>query len=187
MLTPQGVGKVSMQLSNGTLTYPMVPGVEIGDIVIPPQIEAVFPGTDGHPTLKVVIEVMDGIPECTELHLISADSTRGLNGMDLRSLKLEELVDQVVAAASMTITSRDGGVRASVFKAGGAGELGIETLKKARQSQRTNMTRDRLRKVADVYNSKSQAGISAVAAAFQKSDRTAARYIRQAREAGLIP
>lgn len=52
--------------------------------------------------------------------------------------------------------------------------------------KRPRMTEERLLRVAEIYTRNKENGLKAVERAFQVSQATAARYVKQAREAGLI-
>lgn len=57
---------------------------------------------------------------------------------------------------------------------------------KPNRQRRPRMTDLRLQRVADIYNASPINGMDAVANAFGKAPATAARYIAQARDAGMI-
>jgi len=165
----------------------------------------------------MTIEVRKGVPRCTELTIKAEPKGREVRGVDIRAVKLEKWVAEIAAVASMdAVTSDDGSTvfRRSLnralagaepgevvnatfteWKRMNADELGEvefshahEVVKSARSQARRTVTDELLRQVAEVYraNLKDRPG-EAVRAAFWVHPRTAARYIRAARDKGFLP
>ena len=191
--------------------------VQIGDRAIPQRIDVTMPSTpDGWPSLHLTIEVRKGAPHCTELTIKAQAEGREIRGVDIRAVRLEAWVDEIAAVASMDVVTTDDGstvFRKSVNRAlAGAssgevvnvttnaelgryladegGEDEIRQAQKVIQHARSRRTisDDLLRQVAEVYraNLKDRPG-EAVRAVFWVHPRTAARYIRAARDRGFLP
>lgn len=159
----------------------------VGDRVIPRQMEASLPGANGQPRLTLFIEVIGGVPRLTHLHLDQVDDGREVRQKDLRILaSLDEWVEVIVARCSSRVVDSgdESNVRASVVE--GDIRPAMRVVGEARKRSRRAMTEDVKRRIADVYNAADRYGLEDVQAAFGVSRPTAARYIRAAREAGLI-
>lgn len=162
----------------------------VGDRLVPSPIEVDFPGgTDGLPSLFMRIEVVDGVPRCTELTLrrSSEKGGREVRQKDLRMIELDSWVETFVAVFSSEITVNSGG-RVTAVYSGDEESLRrvMKTIRNVRKGGRRPLTEERKRRVAELYNAHDQGGIEAVEIAFTVSRSTAARYIKAAREAGLI-
>lgn len=159
----------------------------VGDRLVPTQIEVLLPGADGQPRLEMFIEVIDGVPRCTELLLKRTEAGREIRPRDLRAIDLEDFVETFVAMVSAEIVEVKDGVAKSVVRAGeDFVRDGAKAVRQSRKGSRRAMTDDRRQRVADVYNAQESGGIEAVEVAFAVSRSTAIRYINAARDAGLI-
>lgn len=68
--------------------------VIVGDrLWVPPIIEVEFPGTDGQPAFFMVIEVIEGVPRCTELTLRRHEGGREIRQRDLRAIELDSWIE----------------------------------------------------------------------------------------------
>ena len=90
----------------------------VGDRLVPTQIEVLLPGADGQPRLEMFIEVIDGVPRCTELLLKRTEGGREVRPRDLRAIDLEDFVETFVAMVSAEIVGVEDGVAKSVIRAG---------------------------------------------------------------------
>ena len=174
----------------GYVRSPMASGEVVGDRLVPTPIEVDLPGADGQPALFMRIEVIEGVPRCTEVTVRSTDGGREVRSKDLRAILEEGLdswVEVFVSLCSAEITERTGEHLAAVHRSGEeAVRKGMRTIRDVRKGSRRPMTGERRQRVADVYNAQESGGIEAVEAAFAVSRSTAVRYIRAARDAGLI-
>ena len=173
--------------SVGQVHTPMFGHEVVGDRLVPREIEVVLPGADGQPKLEMLIEVIDGVPRCTELLLKANDGGREVRPMDLRAIELEEFIETFVALVSSQIVEVKDGTVKSVLRGGEESVRGgMKTVRDARKGSRRIMTGERRQRVAEIYNAHETGGIEAVELAFNVSRSTAIRYINSARDAGLI-
>lgn len=174
----------------GWLRHPMTGGHVVGDRFVPSPIEVDFPGADGEPSLYMLIEVVDGVPRCTEVTFRRTEGGREVRDKDLRAIPKDEGLDSwietFVAVCSGEIVERGPHGGSAVYGGEARVRAGMKTIRDARKGSRRPMTAQRLERVADTYNAQETGGIEAVAAAFGVSRATAVRYIRAARDAGLI-
>lgn len=179
---------ITRRMTFGHLRVPMTGGVVVGDRYVPPLIEVDFVGTDGNPSLFMVIEVVDGVPRCTELTFKRVEGGRAIRPLDLSAVQLDDWIAEIVSMCAGELRPHEEeGVTHAVF---GSGEdhirAGMKTINDIRKGSRRPLTADRKKRVAEVYNAQETGGIEAVVAAFGVSRSTAVRYIRAARESGLI-
>ena len=179
---------MTVQTDYGWLRTPMAKqGHVVGDRVVPPQIEVDLPGVDGQPSLFMLIEVIDGVPRCTELTIKRTTDGREVRQKDLRAVELDSWIETFVALCSTEIVETKDGTVTSVMRVDQASvDKGIRTIRDARKGSRRPMNDARRKRVADIYNAHESGGIEAVQAAFSVSRSTAVRYINAARDAELI-
>lgn len=160
----------------------------VGDRLVPEQVEVLLPGADGQPGLEMFIEVIDGVPRCTELLLKRSEGGREIRPSDLRRIDLETFIESFVGMVSPEIVEVDdkGGGKAVIRPGEEFVREGARVVRQSRKGSRRPMTDDRKQRVADVYNAHESGGIEAVELAFSVSRSTAIRYINAARDAGLI-
>ncbi len=175
----------------GWLRTPMLPTsmCAVGDRLVPSPIEVDFPGgIDGHPALYMLIEVIDGVPRCTELTIKRTGDGREVRTKDLRAVELDSFVERFVSLVSggpiKVISEYE--ISADVPLGEDAVRRGMKTIRDVRKGSRRPLSEERKRRVADVYNAHDTGGIEAVERAFDVSRSTAIRYIRAARDVGLI-
>lgn len=163
--------------------------VTVGDRRVPKQMKALFSGAEGQPSLILFIEVINGVPRLTSLHIDRVDGGRELRQKDLRALAdLDSWVEAIVArCCTRILEERDEGDRVTVVSVmDGSMRDSMRVISAARRGSRRALTGDVLRRIADTYNAADHYGLEDVQQVFEVSRSTAARYIRAAREAGLI-
>lgn len=134
-----------------------------------------LPGWDSH-SVEVRAEVVDGEQRVTSLRLIARDGAegRGLTGQRLRSLPLQQL-----AEASIRAHAEDGeGMRRALAQAG---------RRKAHKHDPRAATD--VSQVAEIYRLARRLGLPPrreIVHRLHISERTADRYIKRARAAGLL-
>ena len=170
----------------GKVHYDAGPGdwVEVGNRLVPRKIYAEIMGGQDEPEVGLVVEVRQGLPVCTEVHLVSRADGPEVRVRDLKSVPILDWTDEIVAACS--------GVR---MESGGVLQVGGEEARtRARRDiararvGRPKVSSEHLEKVAKVYREHSDdRPTHAVQRAFGGSYRTAARNIERARDAGLLP
>jgi hypothetical protein len=158
----------------------------IGDLLVPSPIEVEMPSTDGEPTLDMLIEVIDGVPRCTELVLKRTEGGREIREKDLRAIEVDHWIESFVALVSAEVVPNGSGASGHFSSDADAVRRGVKTIRDVRKGSRRPMTADRRQRVADVYNAHETGGVEAVQTAFTVSRSTAIRYINAARDAGLI-
>jgi hypothetical protein len=164
--------------------------VRIGDRLVPRLVYVDFPGVDGQPRLTMTIDSSSGVPRCTDLRIESVEGGHEVRTKDLRAVEVDNWIEAIVPlTTSQVVSEGDGGVNAVVrvpdsdsadFKAARA------TLRQARLVGRRKLDDDLYRRVAEVYKSEKLRPAEAVRLAFGVKDRTAFRYIAEARKRGLL-
>lgn len=179
----------TININGGRLRMPMLGGQVVGDRLVPSPIEVDLAGIDGQPCLTMTIEVLEGVPRCTELAIRRVDGGREVRPRDLRAVELETWVEAFVSLCSAEFVERDsttGAYSAAWPDSELALRRGMKAIRDVRKGSRRPMTGERRQRVADVYNAHQSGGIEAIMVAFGVSRATAIRYIKSAREADLI-
>lgn len=167
----------------------MGPVVRIGDRVVPARIDVRFDSVDGQPCLSLVLEVVDGVPQCRSLAITSVEDGREVRPLDLDAVRLREWVDDIYAAFALDVVDTEHGVRLGPLE---DGEEQLQTLGAFAAARRgkaaRRVTPQLLETAAQVYREHiHDRPIAAVAAAFDVSERSASDYITKARRAGYLP
>lgn len=209
-----GRDRVTVRFSEGEVRLSAVQGdlTEVGDRLVPSRIEvAIVSAADAEPVFSGLIEVVGGIPRWTDIRLTSEPSGREIREKDLRGIALEDWIEDFVAHFARRNLPSD---RVVYFSSGkresgrpygeqrawqqmreGRSEIpttpdqlssAASWVREKRSGTRRAMTPDRLNRVATTYNAQTTHGLEAVERAFGVSRATAALYVKQAREAGLI-
>ena len=164
-----------------------------GDAAVPRRVRMTMEGYSGAPDLKLLFELRDERPECVEVTVTTKPGGRGIAASDLQVLqrRLGALVAEAFGrvAAKPFYRARDGQF------AGAYGSIGeerytrvVRDLYEARASRRGTVTRAELEEVARIYREHLKAGPTRmVGVLLGLRERTAARRVQQAREAGLLP
>jgi hypothetical protein len=164
--------------------------VTVGDRVVPRSIEvfAVGGAESTEPILRLLITIVDGVPRCSLLSLERRDSGRGIQGSDLRAIRLDDWVEEIVAAASWHVRSVENGeVHAAASDDEQAMAAARRAVREMQRSARRKMTPELLAKVAKVYrDDKTGKPSKEVEKAFGVSKRTAARWVSLARKDNLL-
>jgi hypothetical protein len=163
----------------------------IGDRLVPAAIDVECPG-DGHqPALHLRLEVVDGVPQCRELRIVSVPGGRDVRPVDLGAVRLHQWVEELFAAfAARVIEDGPDGTAAVVeVPFGPSHDSAVTLLHDARKGVGARrITPALLAEVAEVYRAHvGSRPTASVAAAFGVAHRTAALYVQRAREAGLLP
>jgi hypothetical protein len=167
--------------------------VPLGDAAVPRRARFTMEGANGAPDLKMLFEIRDERPECIEVTVTTKPDGRGIAVSDLQVLqhRLATLTAEVFAqlAAKPFYRHRDGqfaGAYGSVDEEGY--QRVVRDLYEARSARRGGITRTELEDVAKVYREHVDASpTQVVKLLLGYSERTAARRVQQAREAGLLP
>lgn len=183
-------------LNFGDAIYNQSDLVLVGDRYVPQHISVNFPGGDDQPSLYMSIDVVDGVPMCTELKLTKKDDGREVRSKDVRLIRLEDWLEYIVAACSHPYA--DDGRTVTIYDHPAAGPTPLdrrkvsEVRKPVRNANRGRRTIDRefLEKVADIYREHfDDRPTEAVGRSFGVKPRTAAWYVELCRsdEHQLLP
>jgi hypothetical protein len=159
--------------------------VPMGDARAFRQLTYTHDGDANRPACTIVFEVRHGAPVCASVHLSGAvDGQTAVRPKDLKAIQLDNLRAEVYARAGVFTPNPDspgGWIHRS-----GSREQYRKTVERAVQRRR-KITPEFLSRVAELHNG-APAGsrLDTVCAAFEVTERQALRYIRQARDKGLI-
>lgn len=155
--------------------------VPMGDVFAHRQLTYTHEGDADRPACKLVFEVRNGVPVCASIQLGSSESESHVRAKDLNAIKLDNLRDDVYAAAGVFVRNPDGGFMRKL------GRFHQDRKRVERATQRRKITPEFLGQVAEIHKAAPERGrLAAVKAAFKVKERQALRYIDQARRKGLI-
>lgn len=165
--------------------------VIVGDRLVPRVIDVELPGgsESPQPALRFRIEMVDGVPLCSRITLERRQGGRGVQSSDLRDIRLQDWIEDLVAVASSKVVSTDGGVIHAVIDRSPDSERDAHRAVRAMQrGGRRRVDQKHLTKVAEIYREHQASGrpVEAVETAFGTSYRSAARWIQRARQEGLL-
>jgi hypothetical protein len=164
--------------------------IRLGDYVMPRQVTFVVEGEKGDPDLEVSMEVRDGRPQVVDYHASAKPDGRALRTSDLQALALDRLVVNAYAKVAMHAVydpERNVTEMSPVMDEQEIWNV-IHDVEEAVKAPRRGVTTAELEQVAQVYKEASSAPTAAVRTILgYDSERTAARRVQQAREAGLLP
>ncbi len=195
-LKPYLVTELTVQEFEGTAAFNINDYVVVGDLSprrdgrdwdnIPNRIVFRGRGGDDTPSLTMGIEIRDGAPACTYLEF-SAGEGAEVRAKHLRPIRFEEFVTQIVVACAANHVVFDPYRGPQVYRPEVTRDdvRDVERMQRRRRDPRTD--RELLERVADLYRRHPEAPNKAVAAEFDVSERTAARYAGYCSEAGLLP
>jgi len=163
---------------------PSDPIVPVGEHGMPKVVTVSHPGGGLEPLLRLEIQVWNGTPVCSKVELIGkSEAGAQVRVKHLKTLAgvLEDLVEQVCVNLGFDRNGDTGWTTAF--------PLAVETQRSRRRAvsgSRRKITRQFLERVAAVYRDAEAPRLDAVAVEFDCSERSAARYVAKAREAGLL-
>jgi len=164
--------------------------MRIGDRMVPQSVYVNFPGVDGQPRLTMTIDSSSGVPRCTDLRIESVEGGREVRTKDLRAVEVDNWIEAIVPLAMAQVVSEGPGGTNSVVRVPDSNSADFKaakaTLTRARRIGRRKVNDDLYRRVAEVYKSEDLRPAEAVRLAFGVADRTAFRYIAEARKRGLL-
>lgn len=173
------------------MKYSFGPGVvRVGETLVPEAVTASREGVADAPDLTLRFEIRDGRPECVHLAVTSSPGGRGIRLSDLDVFSLDAAASRVFLVGATPVGGGPLGGRDEVEVWAMLGDL-----YKARTERRRPTSKATLEGVADTYNryatvppgSGRAKPAKAVEQAYGLDARTAARRIREAKDAGLIP
>ena len=160
----------------------------VGDRLVPKRTLVELPGADGQPRVDMTIDVINGVPRCSSLAFTHTEGGREIRQSDMRAVQVDEWIEAFVGLVSAQVVEhKDGSLHFIYDGTEEEARGGMKAAMEARKGSRRRMTDRRMTQIADAYNAHETGGLEAVQRTFGVSKATAARYVRQAREAGLIP
>ncbi len=166
--------------------------VRVNDRAVPQAFELqIEQPEEGRPEVILGFEVRDGVPQCRRAELCSTEDGREVLSSDLRGIKLEDLLEYALVSVAMVFQHRGEGDSGLTIMEPAEAEAerrgSLTTLRSVRREARRHVTDDVLREVARVYRENVDSNPTAAVAAFTgRAHRTAALYVKQAREAGFL-
>lgn len=163
--------------------------VLVGDRYFPPKIEVEFPGDENQPALHMTIEVVDGVPVCSELRLTKKPGGAEVRSKDLSVVRIEDWMQVVLPEFSMPGELMEGGgLRVSVRDTSREDVLNVQRARQEATTRKRKITREHLEQVAQIYREHfDHRPRQAIARAFGTSEPTAGRWVTLCREEGLLP
>jgi hypothetical protein len=169
--------------------------VMLEDRLVPVWVEFVLSGEPGNPTVSGRIELRERVPQCVALSLTSGDTDREIRQSDLRSIEVNTLVIDLVAALSLGVERHKDDPRLIKLRLPVSEPAGFPTTAARRVVERQRrspglreITPELLQRVADVYRANiDHAPTEAVAKTFGVKSRMASTYVQRARAAGYLP
>lgn len=160
----------------GRASYDPSERVPVANRRVPRNIVVTIDGALKQPDYVMKIEVRQGIPQWTEVTLRARPGGADVRDKDLKALRLDDWLQQIVAMVSTT-----GGLKPQEDHTA-LDDIGLA------MKGRPRISREHLEQVAEIYREHIDGRpTDAVATAFGRDPRTAGRYIRMARDAGLLP
>ena len=160
----------------GRATYDTSDRVQVGDRRVPKNILVEIDGGANQPDYSMRIEVRKGIPRWAEVTLRARPDGPEVRDKDLGVFRLSDWLERIVAMCSTAHGSKPVDDWTALADIRGA------------TTGRPRISRERLQQVAEIYRDHfDDRPTEAVATAFNKDRRTAARYVRLARDAGFLP
>jgi len=170
----------------GRATYEPGDRVQVGERRIPREILVQIRGGANDPDVELKIEVREGIPQWVEVWLKARPDGPEVRDKHLAAIRLGDLLEQIVAMCSLKYSGTGPGWTA--WSKPVDDRNAVADIRHALAGRPRTVTPERLQKVAEVYRQHfNQRPTEAVARSFGVSHRTAARYVQQARSAGLLP
>ncbi len=164
----------------------MTPPVRVRDRLVPEAIFVDLYGDGEQPSLQMKIEVRQGVPVCTELRLTARPGGRDIQRADLRAVRIDSWIEQVVAVCSYEQVE-DGAITKSAPTPADSENV-RQARRNAARSGRPKVPPERLHEVADLYRRHPDGQpLLVVADVLGVSARTAARYVEKCRSDGLLP
>ena len=92
----------------GHVEYEMAgPYERFGQHLVPKRIEVTFPGDSSSPSLGMVLQIEDGAATCRELRLVAKEGQRGVHVGDLRSIRLNEWIEDLFAGVAQRAATQE--------------------------------------------------------------------------------
>ena len=170
-----------MQFTNFYLKPVSEELVQVGLAMVPQRFIVHLVDLQNHgPDIELTFEVRGGHYECREVQLVSPDDAgREVRSSDLCSIRIDDALEMAMRVIYYTGDDKDTEIARGV-------EAERE-VQKARAARKVKITDSLLREVARVYKANiSDKPTEAVATHFDRQHRTAALYVKRARERGFL-
>lgn len=188
----------------GEISWPFgAPLVAVRDVFVPERVDAWghFPGKPlEEPVLRMALEVRRGIPTFTRVELVAATGGVEISGAHLGLVRenLEWWRDMIVRNAAQRSAEQVQpgdlpGWDTLMAPDWADPDQAVDAVRKVRRGRPRKATDARHDRVAMIYRAHQQNPLEAIRDAYRKGDgekisqRTAARYVAEAREAGALP
>lgn len=137
----------------------------------------------------MTIEVVDGLPVCTELKLAKKAEGAEVRSKDLGVIRIEDWIQVVLPEFSVPgEVDENGNLRLYVRETSREDVLNVQRARQQATTRKRKIDRDHLEKVAAIYREHFDGNPRrAIALAFNTSEPTAGRWITQCRKDGILP
>ncbi len=179
-----------------TVTVPLdydteLEATRVGDsLLMPIEFLVISECAADGPDVVLRVEIRDGAPTCREIRFRSKNDGREVRRSDLKALEVENLLESGASKACHWVTWEQRDLVATILPDELDEDMKRRAMKQVRGARRTHrrqVTDELLENVAQVYRSNvSHHPTQAVAQHFGKAHRTAALYVRRARDAGFL-
>ena len=170
-----------------------------GAVLVASEFMAVVDDLDGSAPVTLFFEVRDGVPQCRRVEIASHPDGREVRSTDLRKVKIEDTMEAAVRHVTMvweesgrSAPDADSGATMTAYRQvrGETPEQqqrAIARSREARRESRRKVTPELLQEVARVYRENVDGNPTMAVAEFtNREHRTAALYVKRARDAGLL-
>ncbi|MGD9622528.1 MAG: hypothetical protein AB7G47_13220 [Mycolicibacterium sp.] len=160
--------------------------VPMGDCYAAREVTYSHPGSADRPACRIVFEIKQSIPVCTSLSLTAADNIEtSVMPKHLTAISLENLRRDVYGYVGVFKANPETG---ELYRSIRQGSFRSDSNTADKATRRSKLeSPEFLQRVADVHDSAPKgATVEAVMAAFNRKQRQALRYIREARDKGFI-
>ncbi len=164
--------------------------VRVGQVKMPASFTAHLTDDEhGGPDIDLVFKVRDGAPECREVHIRATGGGHEVRYSGIAGIRREDVLEEAVMALLVGLPAEEGNVTTymPLNPSGFVRRNAVHEVRSARSARKVKMTDELLQEVAEVYRANVKGHpTQAVAEHFDRAHRTAALYVKQAREAGFL-
>lgn len=158
------------------------------DYLVPTAAVASVVGADDLPDLMAQVALVDGAPVITQLSITSKPHGMAVRDSHLDGLSMDKLARTTLLEMAIRIERTEDGVKLGHIEDQTSDMWAVVDAFDHAQKSRRGPSSALLQQVADIYRAHvDQSPARAVAEVLSLPQRTAARRIKQAEEAGLLP
>ena len=168
---------------------PEVEMTDLGQLMVPRTFTAHVSADDGSPDVTLRFEIRNGAPECREVNIQATEGGQEVRCSGLAGVRIEDVLEEALKQMMFGKKLRNTGrlPRWIPPAADDLGSLAVRDSRAARAARKVTITDELLREVAQVYRANLDANpTQAVADHFDRAHRTAALYVKRARESGHL-